>query len=452
MSAPKIIIFGRPNVGKSELFNAILKKNRAIVNNFRGVTRDAIYHNIIIDNKEFTLIDSAGMDSSLNENETDIAIQNQINSLVNSSDGIIFVVDSRIGLIEYEKDLLKIARNSNKPYVLAINKCDTVKMIENGYVDFLSLGVKREDTFCISAIERRNINNLISRLASKIIVSPKIEEDSSHKIKVAIVGKPNSGKSTLINRILKENISVVSSIPGTTRDSIDADFEYHDQVFTITDTAGIRKVRGIAKDSFIEFLGIEKAKSSVARSDVAVFVMDSTTGINTLDKKILSIVETYRKPAIIAINKWDEADDKDFHKCRKRIEENVRMMREYPKVFISGKTGMRVYSIFRKVIALVEKNKHRVSTSELNTFIRKLILTKRPPTVSGRRLIIYYMTQVATNPPIFLLFVNNSELIAPSFRKYIENQIVKEFDFHGIPITLKFRSKTNESTEQYQSK
>lgn len=430
MSKPIVAIVGRPNVGKSTLFNRIAGERISIVEDTPGVTRDRIYAECEWLDKQFTLIDTGGLEPDSDDmmlkhmySQAEIAIE--------SADVILFVTDVRTGVTDTDMQVANILRKAQKPVVLAVNKVDDLAKYSMDVYEFYSLGLG--EPMGVSAGQMLGIGDLLDEVA-KHFPDNEVEENSDDVIKVAIIGKPNVGKSSLINRILGEERVIVSDVAGTTRDAIDSPYEYNGQKYVFIDTAGMRK-RAKIKES-IERFSIIRAVAAVERADVCILMINATEGISDQDTKIAGIAHEAGKAVIIVVNKWDliEKDNHTMNNFIKDIDKELKYMPYAPKIFISALTGQRVSKLFDMIKVVNENNSLRVSTGVLNDVLIEAMAMNQPPAEKGRPLRIYYMTQVSVKPPTFVLFVNDTELLHFSYKRYIENQLREAFGFTGTPI------------------
>ena len=437
MSKPIVAVVGRPNVGKSTLFNRLAGERISIVQDKPGVTRDRIYADVEWLNYKFTLIDTGGMEPDADDIILRL-ILTQAQIAIETADVIIFVTDVKQGVTEDDAQVANILRRTKKPVVLAVNKVDDMRKENVDVYEFYSLGIG--EVYPISAGQALGLGDMLDAVCSHF---PEGAENAEEEdvIKVALIGKPNVGKSSLINRILGEDRLIVSNIPGTTRDAIDTPFELDGQKYVLIDTAGMRRKSKIKED--IEKYSIIRAVAAVERCDVAVLVIDAQEGITDQDTKIAGIAHERGKAAIIAVNKWDaiEKDDKTMNKFLKDISNELAYMAYAPRVFISALTGQRVIKMLDTVREVYANNCLRVSTGVLNDVLIEAMAMQQPPAEKGRQLKIYYMTQVGVKPPTFVIFVNDRELMHFSYRRYIENQLRQNFGFKGTPIHFVVRQK-----------
>ena len=434
---PMVAVVGRPNVGKSTLFNKLAGERISIVQDTPGVTRDRIYADVDWLNYRFTLIDTGGMEPGTEDVILkQIIVQAEI--AIETADVIIFVTDVKQGVTEDDLQVAHMLRKSKKPVVLAVNKVDNMRKENLDVYEFYSLGMG--EPIPISAGQMLGLGDLLEVVTGYFPEgSDNIEEEDV--IKVAIIGKPNVGKSSLVNSILGEDRLIVSNIPGTTRDAIDSPIEINGQKFVFIDTAGMRRKSKIKEE--IERFSIIRAVSAVERCDVAILVIDANEGITDQDTKIAGIAHERGKAAIIAVNKWDsvEKDDKTMNKFLKDIANELAYMPYAPRVFISAKTGQRVSKLIDTIKVVNENHNIRISTGVLNDVLIEAMAMQQPPSDKGKQLRIYYMTQVSTKPPTFVIFVNSRELMHFSYRRYLENQLRDAFGFSGTPIHFIVREK-----------
>ena len=434
---PILAIVGRPNVGKSTLFNKIVGNRLAIVEDSPGITRDRLYADAEWLNRNFTVIDTGGLDP---ENEHFIAKQvfRQAETAMDTSDVILFVVDGRAGILEADRTVANMLRKVQKKVLLVVNKIDAPAKQQNDIYEFYGLGLG--DPIPISAGQALGLGDLLDEVAA---LFPPSTDDSPEEevIKVAIVGKPNVGKSSLVNRILGEERVIVSDIPGTTRDAIDTPFEHEGQKYIFIDTAGLRRKSKIKQN--IERYSIVRAVSAVERADVCILLIDAEENITEQDTKIAGIAHERGKAAIIAVNKWDIIE-KDTHTMKKfsdQISVDLAYMPYAPKLFISALTGQRVQKLFQLIYAVYQNNSLRISTGLLNDVIIEATAIHQPPTDKGKALRIYYATQVSVKPPTFILFVNDSNLMHFSYKRFLENRLRDAFGFSGTPIHFIIRER-----------
>lgn len=436
MEKPLVAVVGRPNVGKSTFFNRIVGKRISIVQDMPGVTRDRIYGDSEWCGYAFSIVDTGGLDiKDKSDFQKNITRQAQI--AVELADVVLLLVDGKEGLNNADYDAANFLRRYNVPVILVVNKLDNFE-IEKTH-EFYSLGLG--EPMPISAEHNKGIGDLLDVVVSKFKNKVDPEEDKD-KVKIAIVGKPNAGKSSIVNRFLGEDRVMVSDVAGTTRDAIDMPFKYNGKEYVLTDTAGIRRKRAIAPES-VELYSVLRSFEAVRRADVALIVIDANEGISEQDIKIAGFVHEEGKPSIVVMNKWDliEKDDKTMNKFNKQLKEELKFMDYFVPVYTSALTGQRMNKIMDEVDRVYENSKKRISTSVLNDILQNAILTNEPPLRKGRRLKINYITQAETCPPTFVLFVNDRELMHFSYERYLENCIRNAVDFSGTPIKLIVKNK-----------
>ncbi len=437
MSKPLVAIVGRPNVGKSTFFNQMVGRRIAIVEDTPGVTRDRVYADCEWQNYRFTLIDTGGIDP--NSDDPLLAqMRRQAEIAIETCDVILFFVDGRTGMTADDEDVADMLRKSGKPVMLVVNKIDSVKAMDDIY-EFYNLGIG--DPIGVSSVNLLNFGDLLEALC-RHFPDPDAEAEDIGAIQIAVVGKPNVGKSSLVNRVLGEDRVMVSDIAGTTRDAIDTRFTDGGQDFVIIDTAGIRRKRAIEYQS-LERFSIVRALAAIDRCDVALMLIDATQGVTEQDSKIAGYVDEKGKAAVIVINKWD-AVEKDTHtmdKFVRKVRENLKFMAYAPVLFISAMTGQRVNKVLDAVRAVHAEATRRVTTGLLNDILADAQAALQPPATSGRRLKIYYATQQAVQPPTFVMFVNDQTLMHFSYERYLEGQFRKAFGFEGTPLKFILRER-----------
>lgn len=435
MAKPLVAIVGRPNVGKSTLFNKICKRRIAIIEDTPGVTRDRIFQDAEWLGYQFVLVDTGGIEP---ESEDIILAQmrRQAEMAMEAADVILFLTDAKAGLVSADYEVADMLRRTDKPVVLAVNKVENKHDQESVY-DFYNLGIGAVHE--ISAEQSLGLGDLLDEIVSYFDRVQEPEEDATY---IAIVGKPNVGKSSLVNKILGQQRSIVSDIPGTTRDAIDTPFYRDGKKYILTDTAGMRKKGKIERDS-VERYSVIRSLAAVRRADIVLTLIDAEQGITEQDVKIAGYVDEEGKPSIIVVNKWDavEKDTYTIEKYKKDIEVDLAFMTYAPQIYISAKTGQRVDKLFPLMEQCLENANRRISTGLLNDCIREAIAAAEPPTSGGRRLRIYYATQVSTCPPTFVLFVNDVKLMHYSYERYLKNYLRKTFDFSGTPIRMMVRNR-----------
>lgn len=435
---PIVAVVGRPNVGKSTFVNRIVGSRQSIVDDQPGVTRDRIYFDVEWQNKEFTLIDTGGIIPG-DEDEIMLNIFTQAKVACEEADKIILLVDGKHGINPIDYDIANVLRRSNKPVYLAVNKIDAPEHFNN-IADFyeLSLG----EPHAISALHGSGgVGDLLEAITEDFEANE--SDEDSDLIKLAIVGKPNAGKSSIINSLLGEERVIVSDISGTTRDSIDSKVKYDGEEFILVDTAGIRKKSKV--DWGVEKFAVDRAIRAIKDCDIAVLVIDAIDGLTDQDKKISQTIVEAGKGLIIAVNKWDLVEDKDKSdptaKYTQKLMQEAPFLDFAPKIFISAKTKQRLVNIYKKAQEVYEQCQKRVSTSILNKVLLEAMAMNPPTTKRGKKLRVYYATQVRTAPPTFILFVNNEELVQESYKRYLENKMREAFGFFGTPIRISFRER-----------
>lgn len=436
---PIVAIVGRPNVGKSTFVNRLVGARHSIVDDLPGVTRDRIYFDVEWQNKQFTVIDTGGIIPG-DEDDIMVSIFDQARLACEEAEKIIFIVDGRDGINPIDYDIANVLRQSGKPVFLAVNKCDNPESLMMTS-DFYSLALG--DPIGISALHGSGgVGDLLELVTEDFEILE--EEEQDKRIKIAIVGRPNAGKSSIVNALLNADRVIVSDVSGTTRDSIDSYVTYKDKEFIIVDTAGIRKKSKV--DYGVEKFAVDRAIRSIRDCDVALLVIDAKEGISDQDKKISSIITEAGKGLIVAINKWDLIEDKKantINKFEKELAVDIPFLSFAPKIFISAATKQRLGQIFDKSLEVYEQCIKRVSTGLLNKVISEAYALNPPTSFKGKRLKIYYVTQAKTQPPTFVLFVNNEELLKDSYKRYLENKLREAFGFFGTPIRISVRERGN---------
>ena len=444
MAKPLVAIVGRPNVGKSTFFNTMAGRRVSIVENTPGVTRDRVYLDCEWQNYKFTLIDTGGIDPT-SEDPLLQQMRRQAEIAIETCDVILFFVDGKTGMTADDQSVADMLRKARKPILLVVNKIDNVKALNDVY-EFYNLGLG--DPIGISSVNLLNLGDLLEEL-SKFFPDPDEEEEESTAIQLAICGKPNVGKSSLTNRILGQERVMVSDIAGTTRDAIDTRFtDEEGDDFVIIDTAGIRRKRAIGYQT-LERFSIVRALAAIDRCDVALMVIDATQGVTEQDSKIAGYIDEQGKAAIIVINKWDaiEKDTGTMNEYVAKVREGLKFMQYAPVLFISALTGQRTNKVLQTVRAVYEQASRRVTTGLLNDILTDAQAALQPPATSGRRLKIYYATQQATNPPTFVMFVNDQTLMHFSYERYLEKQFRKAFGFEGTPLRFILRERKKDDAD-----
>ena len=434
---PIVAIVGRPNVGKSTFVNRLMGARHSIVDDLPGVTRDRIYFDVEWQNKGFTVIDTGGIIPG-DEDDIMVSIFDQAKLACEEADKIIFIVDGKDGINPIDYDIANVLRQSEKQIFLAVNKCDnpeSLMMTSDFYA--LALG----EPIGISALHGSGgVGDLLDIVTEDFEISEEEEKDS--RIKIAIVGRPNAGKSSIVNALLNTDRVIVSDVSGTTRDSIDSYVKYQDEEFIIVDTAGIRKKSKV--DYGVEKFAVDRAIRSIRDCDVALLVIDAKEGISDQDKKISSIITEAGKGIIVAVNKWDLIEDKKantINKFEKELSQDIPFLSYAPKIFISAVTKQRLGQIFDESLKVYAQCTKRISTGLLNKVINEAYALNPPTSFKGKRLKIYYITQASIQPPTFVLFVNSEELLKDSYKRYLENKLREAFGFFGTPIRISVRER-----------
>ena len=441
MDKPVVAVVGRPNVGKSTLFNLLAGERISIVEDTPGVTRDRIYADVSWLDKNFTLIDTGGIEPDTK----DIILsqmREQAQIAIDTADVIIFLVDVRQGLTDADSKVADMLRRSGKPVVLVVNKVDSFEKFMPDVYEFYNLGIG--DPVPVSSAGKLGIGDMLDEVI-KHFPEGKDTGESDERPRIAVVGKPNVGKSSLVNRLLGENRVIVSDIAGTTRDAIDTAIKYNGQEYVFIDTAGLRRKNKIKEE--LERYSIIRAVTAVERADVVLLVIDATEGVTEQDAKIAGIAHDRGKGIVIVVNKWDaiEKDDKTIYRHTERIRQVLSFMSYAEIMFISAKTGQRTGKIFEMIDMVIENNSMRIATGVLNEIVTEAVAMQQPPSDKGKRLKIYYVTQVAVKPPTFVIFVNDKELLHFSYTRYLENRIRDTFGFKGT--SLEFIARERKENE-----
>ncbi|MCI9277666.1 ribosome biogenesis GTPase Der [bacterium D16-50] len=436
-SKPMVAVVGRPNVGKSTLFNALAGRRISIVQDTPGITRDRIYADVTWLNRTFTLIDTGGIEPE----SKDIILSQmraQAQIAIDMADVIIFLVDVQQGLVDADSKVADMLRRSHKPVVLVVNKVDSERKYLADVYEFYNLGIG--DPIAVSAANKLGLGDMLDAVLAHFEEYDK-EEPEDDRPRIAIVGKPNVGKSSLINKLLGENRLIVSEVAGTTRDAVDAEVRHNGKEYVFIDTAGIRRKNKIKEE--LERYMIVRAVGAVERADIVVLVIDAVEGVTEQDAKIAGIAHERGKAVIIAVNKWDavEKDDKTIYRFTDKVRNTLSYMPYAELIFLSALTGQRLNKLFEIVDMVSENHAMRVSTGVLNEIMTEAVALQQPPTDKGRRLKLFYITQVAVKPPTFVIFVNDKELMHFSYTRYIENQIRETFGFRGTPLRFIIRER-----------
>ncbi len=442
MAKPIIAIVGRPNVGKSTLFNKLIGERRAIIEDVPGVTRDRIYGETEWSGKKMIVIDTGGI-----EPKTDDIIlakmRDQAQIAIDTADVILFICDIHAGLMPDDRDIAMMLKRSGKPVIPCINKVDSVGRVPMEFYEFYELGFEK-DPIAVSSIHGTGTGDILDAVLEALPAGMDTEEDED-VINVAVIGKPNAGKSSLVNRILGTERMIVSNIPGTTRDAIDSRFDNETGKYNFIDTAGIRRQSKV--EDRVEKFSVLRAKMAVERADVCLLVIDANEGVTEQDEKIAGIAHEAGKATIIVVNKWDliEKDNQTTGAFTKKVYDALSYMTYAPLVFISAMTGQRVPKLFDLINEVWQHSNLRIATGMLNDVLADAVNRVQPPSDKGRRLKIYYMTQTSVTPPTFVLFCNSAELFHFSYQRYIENCLRSTFGFHGTPIRLVIRQRGDEN-------
>ncbi|MBO4468592.1 MAG: ribosome biogenesis GTPase Der [Clostridia bacterium] len=438
MAKPVVAVVGRPNVGKSTLFNKLIGKRLSIVDDTPGVTRDRIYGDVEWRGHKIMLVDTGGI-----EPKTDDIIlsgmRNQANLAIETANVIVLVVDLQSGVTATDSDVASMLQKSGKPIVLCVNKCDNIGDLPPDFYEFYNLGLG--DPIAVSSVHGHGTGDLLDEVFKNLPDGVFDDEDDGETVKVAVIGKPNAGKSSLVNKIAGEERTLVSDIAGTTRDAIDTLVENKFGRFNFIDTAGIRRQSRI--DDKIEKYSVLRAKMAIERSDVCVIMIDAIDGFTEQDSKIAGLALEQGKGCIIAVNKWDivSKDGQTMDKYRKKLMNDFSFMPFAPIIFISAKTGQRIDRLFELIKYVDTQNTMRISTGKLNDILADATARVQPPTDKGRRLKIYYMTQASTRPPTFVAFCNRADLFHFSYQRYLENQIRSTFGLEGTPVRFVIRER-----------
>ena len=437
MSKPIVAIVGRPNVGKSTLFNTLAGEKISIVKDYPGVTRDRIYADITWLNHSMSLIDTGGIEMSTNDVMLS-HMREQANIAIDTADVIMFITDVRQGVVDADFKVADMLRKSGKPVVLVVNKVDSFEKFMPDVYEFYNLGIG--DPYPVSASSKLGIGDMLDAVLEHI-APEKFEEEEDERPKIAIVGKPNAGKSSLINKLVGENRVIVSDVAGTTRDAIDTEIVKDGKEYVFIDTAGIRRKNKIKED--LEKYSIIRTVAAIERSDVVILMIDAVEGVTEQDAKIAGIAHDRGKGLIIAVNKWDaiEKDNNTVKEYTGKVREILSFVPYAEIVFISALTGQRTPRLFEMIEKVIQFHSLRIQTGVLNEILMEAVAMQQPPSDKGKRLKIFYMTQVSTKPPTFVVFVNSKELMHFSYQRYLENRIRDTFGFTGTPIRMFIRER-----------
>ncbi len=437
-SRPVVAVVGRPNVGKSTLFNALAGEKISIVKDTPGITRDRIYADVTWLDKSFTLIDTGGIEPE----SKDIILsqmREQAQIAIDTADVILFMVDVKQGLVDTDSRVADMLRRSGKPIVLAVNKVDSFQKYEADVYEFYNLGIG--EPFPISSVNKLGFGELLDEVISHFEQDAEQDEEEDERTKIAIVGKPNVGKSSIINKLIGENRLIVSDIAGTTRDAVDTEVVYHGKEYVFIDTAGLRRKNKIKEE--LERYMIIRTVTAVERADIVVLVIDAVEGVTEQDAKIAGIAHDRGKATIIAVNKWDliEKDNKTVNQFTQKIRQILSFMPYAEILFISAETGQRLPKLYEMIDIVYENHAMRVATGVLNEIMAEAVALQQPPADKGKRLRLYYITQASVKPPTFVIFVNDKELMHFSYTRYLENQIREAFGFRGTPLRFIIRER-----------
>ncbi len=440
MSKPIVAIVGRPNVGKSTLFNKLIGQRRSIVDDTPGVTRDRIYGECQWRDRTLSLVDTGGIEPAARDVILS-QMREQAQIAIDGADVIVMVTDARSGVVATDQEVAVMLKKSGRPVILAVNKCDTVGNVPPEFYEFYHLGLG--DPVAVSSVHGHGTGDLLDRVL-ELLPPAQEEEEDGEEIKVAVIGKPNAGKSSLVNKIAGQERCIVSDIAGTTRDAIDTTVENQHGKFLFIDTAGLRRQSKVNKmNDDIERYSIIRAQMAIERADVCVVMIDATEGFTEQDSKVAGLAHEAGKGCVIAVNKWDavEKDGKTMQEYRKKLEVDFSFMSYAPFVFLSAKTGQRLDRLFELIRLAANSNAMRITTGTLNDILAQATARVQPPTDKGKRLKIYYMTQASTKPPTFICFVNDTELFHFSYQRYLENRIRETFGLEGTPVRFIIRER-----------
>jgi GTP-binding protein len=437
VSKPVVAIVGRPNVGKSTLFNKLIGQRLSIVDDTPGVTRDRIYGDAEWSGRKFSIVDTGGIEPSAGDVILS-QMREQAQLAIDAADVIVFVTDLRTGVVSTDADIAAMLQKSGRPVVLCVNKCDSIGEPPAEFYEFYNLGLG--DPIGVSSVHGHGTGDLLDAVV-EYLPAEQEEDGESELIRVAIIGKPNVGKSSLVNRISGENRCIVSDIAGTTRDAIDTEIENRFGRFVLIDTAGLRRQKKV--ENSIEKYSVIRAQMAVERADVCLIMLDAAVGFTDQDSKVAGLAHEAGKGCIIVVNKWDavEKDDRTMIEYRKSLEKDFSFMSYAPMIFISAKTGQRVDRLFELIRHVANSNAMRIATGMLNDVLAQAVARVQPPTDKGRRLKIYYMTQATVKPPTFVCFVNSADLFHFSYQRYLENRIRETFGMEGTPIRFIVRER-----------
>ncbi len=437
MSKPIVAIVGRPNVGKSTLFNMLAGEKISIVKDYPGVTRDRIYADVEWLNRSFTIVDTGGIEPESKDMMLSF-MRAQAEIAIETADVILFLTDVRQGLVDSDSKVADMLRKSGKPVLLVVNKVDNFERMMPDVYEFYNLGIG--EPYPISSANKLGLGDLLDEVI-RFFPEAGEEAEEDERPRIAVVGKPNVGKSSIINRLLGEDRVIVSDVAGTTRDAIDTAVTYQDKEYVFIDTAGLRRKSKVKEE--LERFSIIRTVMAVERADIVVLVIDATEGVTEQDAKIAGIAHERGKGMIVAVNKWDaiEKDDKTIYEHTRRMKEVLSFLPYAEYIFISAKTGQRLNKLFELIEVVIQNHSLRVATGILNEILTEAVAMQQPPSDKGRRLKLFYMTQVSVKPPTFVIFVNDKELMHFSYTRYIENKIREAFGFSGTPLRFFIRER-----------
>lgn len=436
---PVVALVGRPNVGKSTLFNTISENGKSIVDDMPGVTRDRIYADCEWTGYNFSLVDTGGVD--FDNSAFGVHIKEQVEIAVSIADVVIFVTDGTVGLTNEDERVVKLLRGYQKPLVLCVNKLDNQSLRDNTLAEFYKLGIG--DPLPVSCSQKTGLGDLLDAVVMKLRTKNLLSQATDTEVnRIAIIGKPNAGKSSLVNALLGEKRVMVSDIAGTTRDAVDTPFNYHGTRYIITDTAGIRRKRSVEVET-VEYYSVIRAINCIKNSDVVVLVVDATQGLTEQDVRLAGYIHEAGKPSVIAINKWDLVDKDAYTQLEfeKKIAADLAFMPYYQTIYISALTGKRLGEVMTKVEQVLATTQKRITTGQLNDIILNAVAMTPPPFKAGGRPKFLYATQASVAPPTFVLFVNNKNAVGRTYVRYLENTIRKSVDFSGTPIRILLRNR-----------
>ncbi|MGM0420524.1 MAG: ribosome biogenesis GTPase Der [Bacillota bacterium] len=439
MGRPIVAIVGRANVGKSRLFNRLIGRRQAIVEGTPNLTRDRIYGTASWQGNEYVVVDTGGIEPEVSENDIGSKVKFQAKQAISEADIILFVVDIQTGMTPQDKEIAEILRRSQKPIIVVVNKVDNFKQSEEPW-EFYSFGF--ENVIPISAEHGKNIGDLSEEIMKKLPAETEDVVTDEETLNVAIVGKPNVGKSSLVNYLLGKERVLVSSTPGTTRDAVDTLFEYKEKKYNLIDTAGLRRKSRV--DWSVEYYSNLRSINAIERADVVLMMIDAQEGVTDQDKKIVGYVHEAGKPVVLAINKWDAIEKDTFtsNEYREEIYYQLKFLNYAPISFISALTGQRVEEVLDLLDYVFDQASMRVKTGLLNEVIQEAVELRQPPSYKNRRLKVFYATQTSVRPPVFIFFVNDPELVHFAYKRYLENALRENFGFIGTPLVLKFKQRS----------